>query len=256
MSLSAQNLSHPAVAVTNYSSQPHFSTPNLLPSAPPNDSSTDPSTQAANDSTTSTPQFVPFFTLIEDVHTTHHHHPTVHYIFSDDSTDLITEAALRILDAPLSTTPHHHQHPHTDNEISPDNPTPTALPPPRPGVSHRYILLDLSLPPGDAVLSARAHSLTPDWQVLNVEVSPAPTWDAEPDARGAGGAERRRPLMLRIEGTEGVRGELEGGDGEVGEGGGMAMEGLVGVFERRMVELRRLVEVEVEGGARVGDGAR
>lgn len=57
--------------------------------------------------------------------------------------------------------------------------------------------------------------------------------------------------MLRIEGTEGVRSGLENGDGDVGEGGEveMEMEELVGGFEKRMVELKRLVEVEGGGGA-------
>ncbi|KAL4907713.1 anaphase-promoting complex subunit 11 RING-H2 finger-domain-containing protein [Aspergillus multicolor] len=39
----------------------------------------------------------PFFTLIEDTHTSEYYHPTVHYIFSDDDTDIVTEAALRSL---------------------------------------------------------------------------------------------------------------------------------------------------------------
>ncbi|KMP06488.1 hypothetical protein CIRG_06169 [Coccidioides immitis RMSCC 2394] len=42
--------------------------------------------------------FRPFFTLIEDANTSKFHHPTVHYVFSDDDTSLITEAALRSLD--------------------------------------------------------------------------------------------------------------------------------------------------------------
>ncbi|KAL6233322.1 anaphase-promoting complex subunit 11 RING-H2 finger-domain-containing protein [Aspergillus navahoensis] len=40
----------------------------------------------------------PFFTLIEDTHTSEYYHPTVHYIFSDDDTDIVTEAALRSLE--------------------------------------------------------------------------------------------------------------------------------------------------------------
>ncbi|KIX93827.1 uncharacterized protein Z520_10452 [Fonsecaea multimorphosa CBS 102226] len=44
------------------------------------------------------PSFQPFFTLIEDSVTNEHYHPTVHYIFADDDTDIITEAALRSLE--------------------------------------------------------------------------------------------------------------------------------------------------------------
>ena len=41
--------------------------------------------------------FQPLFTLLHDTQTSEHHHPTVHYIFADDDTDIITEAALRSL---------------------------------------------------------------------------------------------------------------------------------------------------------------
>ncbi|KAF3384911.1 Anaphase-promoting complex subunit 11 [Penicillium rolfsii] len=97
--------------------------------------------------------FQPFFTLIEDAHTSDHHHPTVHYIFSDDDTDIVTEAALRSLEAqqdalsgsrkvegqgralnPSHNPPEHH---HQDNDKS------ALLPPPIPGVREHYIVLDV-----------------------------------------------------------------------------------------------------------------
>lgn len=62
--------------------------------------------------------------------------------------------------------------------------------------------------------------------------------------------------MLKIQGTEGVRDGLEvgigsgRGDGDEGREGEVEMEGLVRVFEKRMGELRRLIDVE--GG--VGGG--
>lgn len=42
----------------------------------------------------------PFFVLVKDVHTSEYHHPTVHYVFSDEDTesDLIADAATRSLD--------------------------------------------------------------------------------------------------------------------------------------------------------------
>src|SRR5699024_8371064 len=46
----------------------------------------------------------PFFTLIEDANTGEYHHPTVHYIFSDDDTDILTEAAVRSLEAEQGNT--------------------------------------------------------------------------------------------------------------------------------------------------------
>jgi hypothetical protein len=123
-------------------------------------------------SSASHPSFQPFFTLIEDANTSEYHHPAVHYIFSDDDTDIVTEAALRALE--------------TEQDISPDpskgkakaanNPPPTQqpdaagnetalpeddeppspkkeplLPPPIPGVRDNYIILDMELAnPDDA----------------------------------------------------------------------------------------------------------
>lgn len=64
--------------------------------------------------------------------------------------------------------------------------------------------------------------------------------------------------MLKIEGTEGIRSELELRNGDrdrdVGMGEGeVDMEGLVGVFEKRMGELRRLIDVEPgAAGAAIG----
>ncbi|KAL2438869.1 hypothetical protein ABEF95_014579 [Exophiala dermatitidis] len=44
------------------------------------------------------PSFQPFFTLIEDSVTNEHHHPTVHYVFADDDSDIIAEAACHSLE--------------------------------------------------------------------------------------------------------------------------------------------------------------
>ena len=43
--------------------------------------------------------FRPFFVLIENPETGEHHHPNVHYVFSDDDPDLLTTANLMTLDA-------------------------------------------------------------------------------------------------------------------------------------------------------------
>ena len=42
--------------------------------------------------------FKPFFVLIEDPETGEYHHPTVHYVFSDDDPEILTSAALEVLD--------------------------------------------------------------------------------------------------------------------------------------------------------------
>ncbi len=251
MSLPQPNIPHRSIdSITKGSS--HSPVPSLLPSPLPKDDSAHPADthlrahNAEDAPTTSKAHFTPFFTLIEDAHTTEHHHPTVHYIFSDDDTDLITEAALRTLEpAPSSSTAiSADQDPpgteatetaQSSEDVEDERAKHSALPPPRPGVTERYVLLDVSAS-GDAVISA--HSLTADWLVLNVDVSDAPTWDAE----GETADEKTAGLMLRIEGTEGVvQGDAEGREGD--------MEDLVVVFEKRMAELRTLISAgEKEAG--------
>ncbi|PYH43637.1 uncharacterized protein BP01DRAFT_358362 [Aspergillus saccharolyticus JOP 1030-1] len=55
--------------------------------------------QPINTSGASSSSFQPFFTLIEDANTSEYYHPTVHYIFADDDTDIVTEATLRALES-------------------------------------------------------------------------------------------------------------------------------------------------------------
>lgn len=101
------------------------------------------------------PTFQPFFTLFEDAHTSDYHHPTVHYIFSDDDTDIVTEAALRSLSAQqeaLSDSKKDQiaqtQASNLQNEIIKDPSDPnlaktTLLPPPIPGIRDNYVILDI-----------------------------------------------------------------------------------------------------------------
>ncbi|KAL4786549.1 hypothetical protein BJX76DRAFT_104826 [Aspergillus varians] len=107
----------------------------------------------------------PFFTLIEDGHTSEYYHPTVHYIFSDDDTDIVAEAALRSLESERDSTP-----PNTNSkgkskathELSADQEAEgtyeddspakkeSLLPDPIPGVRDNYIILDVDhIPPPD-----------------------------------------------------------------------------------------------------------
>ncbi len=218
--------------------------PSLIPSALPKTNNDTSEAQPQDAATPSNPRFTPFFTLIEDAHTREHHHPTVHYVFADDDTDLITEAACRTLEPPsfssasITSGTRDLQKTFNNSDVDAVDTDPTkhsALPPRRPGVTERYLLLDISAA-GDAVVSA--HSLTPDWQVLGVEVCKAPVWEAEAEGTGGGSA----GLMLKIEGSEGV---LTGDEGTEAEGD---IEELVGVFEKRMAELRRLIAI--------GDGSR
>lgn len=112
--------------------------------------------------------FQPFFTLIEDAHTSDHYHPTVHYIFSDDDTDIVTEAALRSLEAQhdalsgskregRTTEPSHSPAAHSDND------KPALLPPRIPGVRDNYIVLDMEpVPASAATATATTTTAIPD----------------------------------------------------------------------------------------------
>lgn len=103
---------------------------------------------------------------------------------------------------------------------------------------------------GTKVLSAQ--SMSPDWAVTATELRAAPTWEGE----GVQGREEGRGMMLRIEGMEVGGGEEEeerfGGEGA--EEGGMETEkwlqGLAELYERRLGELKRVVD----SGVGVGDG--
>lgn len=113
----------------------------------------------------------PFFTVIHDTTTGEHHHPHVHYVFSDDDPDVITNAILRTLDpdGTAAQTP-------TSATVSDD----------------RYVIIDLAAD-GQTVLSAK--SLDPNWQILGTSVTVAPTFDESSTTDEAG-------MMLRVEGVE------------------------------------------------------
>lgn len=227
--------------------------------------------------------FKPFFTLIEDANSSDYHHPTVHYIFSDDDAELVTEASLRVLE-----TGHHATSPRNDSEeglVSADQQSshhrhsdrPSLLPPPIPGVKERFIVLDFeqsataignpssapdallagtSAGTGTTVVSSSpaqrqqqqqqpygyrivsAHSLTPDWQVLDASLSPAPTFDT-PQQNTGDQASVSNTLMLRIEGTGGYSRDIPVGKDKEGQ---QTLEEMMEQFDKRMAELRRVIE--------------
>ena len=166
------------------------------------------------------PSFQSFFTLIEDTVTNEHHHPTVHYIFADDDTDLITEAALRSLEV-LDPS----QRPQTQGNIparaqapgADDSLNASRLPLPVPGMREHYIVLDVNpqhqpLPTQRQDSSATdpacytyevssAHSLSAEWQVLRTSISTAPTIGDNPVSEDDG-------LMLRVEGRRNTPGDI------------------------------------------------
>ncbi|KAI5237193.1 hypothetical protein E4T43_08115 [Aureobasidium subglaciale] len=118
------------------------------------------------------PDFRPFFTLIEDPDTGEHHHPSVHYIFSDDNPDVVTSTIVEGIDRELANTP---------LEKRPTN------------NRERMILLDVA-PDGKTVNEAQ--SLSPHWQILKTTVGQAPSWADEVSRKDIPG------LMLNIQGME------------------------------------------------------
>lgn len=103
--------------------------------------------------------FHPFFTLVEDANTGEYHHPTVHYIFSDDDTDILTEAAVRSLEPEQDSSTGGKRPIRSRQSESEDGPgyneedelsglrKDTLLPTPIPGVRDNYIILDVEPTP-------------------------------------------------------------------------------------------------------------
>ncbi|KLJ07193.1 hypothetical protein EMPG_17315 [Blastomyces silverae] len=107
--------------------------------------------------------FRPFFTVIQDAHSSEYHHPTVHYIFSDDDTDLITEAALRALEAGQGTnslrgSSNAHLREVDEDEETGAHAKASSLPPPVPGVQEHYIVVDIHPSHFDAARNNLAES--------------------------------------------------------------------------------------------------
>ena len=151
----------------------------------------------------------------------------MHYIFTDDipDSDPITVAALRVLSPSSPSSPRTIAN-EDENHGKP--------------IKERFILIDMDAT-GSNVVSAQ--SMSPDWAVTSTEVGAAPTWDRDGEGgegeRGEG-EEEGRGMMLRIEGME-----VLGGEDERGE---RRLEELVEVYERRMGELRRVVDAGIGVG--------
>ncbi|KAI6853666.1 hypothetical protein KC323_g9230 [Hortaea werneckii] len=176
------------------------------------------------------PDFRPFFTLIEDPETGEHHHPAVHYIFSDDEPESLTDATLMALE----------QQQQQQQQEQEQTPTPQAS-----DVEERFILLDLA-EDGKTVLSTT--SLSPNLQALKATVGKAPSL-GQSEEEGSGGGNP----MLTISGQEGVSQASSETGGKKGrrttKAGGARIEDLVRGFEERLVGLDEVLlgEKEREG---------
>ncbi|KAJ5935833.1 hypothetical protein N7466_005380 [Penicillium verhagenii] len=117
------------------------------PIASPRGATDDPGTgaEAQDGGAPQQPTFQPFFTLIEDIPTGEYYHPTIHYIFSDDDTDIVTEAALRSLEAQQDALGDSRKAPIDIGQYVEQGvqETSTLLPPSIPGVRENYVILEV-----------------------------------------------------------------------------------------------------------------
>lgn len=219
------------------------------------------------------PPFQPFFTIIEDAHSSTVHHPTVHYIFSDDDTDIIKEAGFRSLETQGITIPAEKKDKEfEDDPDSPTDPDPneedkSILPPTIPGVRTHYLLLDVesfSVPTEQVAPDANNINTSPAGpRAVTSPISPpatnpaavphtqyrvtsaksfSPTWQIlNADLVPAPTFDSQDPndgpshgMMLNIRGTGGVP-----KDPRSKEDG---LEALMGRFERHMSELQAVID--------------
>lgn len=204
-------------------------------------------------STTTRPPFAPFYTLINDTANSTTHHPVnVHYIFSDDDTDILTTACLAAVPGPSSqsssgltarSASSSMQSP--TKEQQPPMPNANSRPSSKsgPGITNsqsqsreperRTILIDLD-ETGTHVTSAQ--SLSSSWQIMNTNLSPAPIWDEGPGGEGEGAAR----FMLSIGGLNGIK--QQAGIPQEKEVTNEDFKRLREEFEKRMGILRTVVD--------------
>ena len=187
--------------------------------------------------------FRPLFPLIEDRTTGDHYHPTVHYVFSDDDTDIVTEAALR------SLADDEEERALEQSKSQETQDLPERRPAPSSETRQHYIIVDINPTPvhgstGHPYSIANAQSLSSVWQVTDISITNAPTLhalDSEPD-----GSEE---LMLKIEGTgpaewhdDDSRSDKKKSRQEMGHGN---LQEMVNRFEKNLRDIKRLI---VAGG--------
>ncbi|KAJ5273772.1 hypothetical protein N7478_008897 [Penicillium angulare] len=145
------------------------------------------------------PNFHPFFTLVEDQQTGEYHHPTVHYIFSDDDTDIITAAALRSLESQQDALSSSKREQLQEEETAPlTGEKPVLLPPPIPGVRDNYLVLDVEPVPIEENTTAAAADIQP--QAIDIhtgpgQLSPSP---ARQDNLAGVTANTASPVQFRV----------------------------------------------------------
>ncbi|KAJ6015917.1 hypothetical protein N7540_010508 [Penicillium herquei] len=246
----------------------------------PHGTAEEPGTAAeAHDATAQQATFQPFFTLIEDTQLGEYHHPTVHYIFSDDDTDIITAAALRSLETQQDALSNSKKEElHIEEHETPEQEKSSLLPPPIPGVRENYLVLDVEpmpapentitpiptqptgvVNPGSSnTISTSPAQQSPLGAVAGISAPPqfrvtsaksfSPTWQvlqneilpAPTFENDAAGETGGHGLMLKIQGTGGLPYISDSGK----ETGPRRLEEMMDQFAKRMAELQTIIDAE------------
>lgn len=232
--------------------------------------------------------FQPFFTLIQDNVTHEHHHPIVHYVFADDDTDVLTEAACRSIE--LADSERSMEDTKVEYRTGGERDTTGSASKevqPRSGAREHYLILDVHPVSMDADMTAAAnvgsdrlsspgpgsfetarnassqrssktypypymvagvHSLSTDWQVTQATITDAPTMNGDSDAA------TQDNFMLKISGSSNVA-ESQA----MGRRDDESLEKAIERFQRRLDEIRRLIQMdeaihEVEEDIESGQG--
>ncbi|EFR04511.1 hypothetical protein MGYG_07518 [Nannizzia gypsea CBS 118893] len=198
------------------------------------------------------PPFKPFFTVIGDATSSEYFHPTVHYIFSDDDTSIITEAALQSLEINKQKPPSWSTESISQKEKKKGESTPKAK-----AAAEQFIILDVeptntndTSGAADAATtdaqetSARPNltpqSLSPAWQVINTSLSPAPNFDSASNSPTS--TDRDNNAVLMIEGTSGFASDSSATRHQTQQASGQTLEEMMDQFAKRMEELKKVVE--------------
>lgn len=214
------------------------------------------------------PPFKPFFTVIGDATSSEYFHPTVHYIFSDDDTSLITEAALRSLESNNQRTSSWGTDSISQKEKKKGKSTSKTK-----AASEQFIILDMeptytndtraaggAAKPTDAQETpaqpnpapqvsqdfkvTSAHSLSPSWQVINTSLSPAPNFDSSSNSPAS--TDRDSNTVLMIEGTSGFTSDSTSVRQQAQQAPSQTLEEMMDQFAKRMEELKKVVEASGE----------
>ncbi|KAJ8606888.1 hypothetical protein MRB53_040641 [Persea americana] len=113
------------------------------------------------------PSFHPFFAVVEDAETGEFCHPTVHYIFEDDDSSLLTATAIEMLESNTTAI-------HIDD------------------AADQVAIIDLH---SDGQRIMNVASISTGWQALRAEIMQAPSWGHSPQSNDNG-------MMLKLSGRD------------------------------------------------------